>query len=63
MTITSGRQGLSIGYELSDPDGYSLGDRLTFIEFHEPVSGDLLLLQTGDYILLQAGGRIILEAA
>lgn len=63
MGMTSGRQGLSIGNELSDPDGYSLGDKITFINFYEPVSGDFLLLQTGDYILLQTGGRIILEAA
>lgn len=63
MTTTSGKQGLSVGNELSDPDGYSLGHRLTFESFHEPAGITFLLLQTGDYILLQAGGKIILQAA
>lgn len=63
MTTTSGKQGLSVGNELSDPDGYSLGNRLTFTGFHEPATGNFLLLQTGDRLLLQTGGKIILEAA
>jgi hypothetical protein len=63
MTTTSGRDGLSIGNELSDPDGLSLSHRLTFTAFHEPKVGDYLLLQTGDYLLLQNNGKIILEAA
>jgi hypothetical protein len=64
MGMTSGKQGLSIGNELSDPDGYSLDNQLTFIEFHKPNDGnESLLLQTGDYVLLQAGGKITLEAA
>lgn len=63
MGTTSGKDGLSIDNRLSDPDGYSLGDRLTFKRFHEPDGGDYLLLQTGDYLLLQTGGKIILQAA
>lgn len=63
MGTTSGEDGLSIGDKLSDPDGYSLGHRLTFVQFHNNDGNNFLLLQTGDYILLQNGGKIILEAA
>lgn len=63
MTTTSGHTGLSIGERVSDPDGYSLDNRLTFIEFHSNSTGFFLLLQTGDYLLLQSGGKILLEAA
>lgn len=63
MGTTSGEEGLSIGDKLSDPDGYSLGNRLTFVKFHTNDGNNFLLLQTGGYLLLQAGGRIILEAA
>lgn len=63
MGTTSNRPGLSIGERLSDPDGYSLSDRLTFTGFHVNPTGDYLLLQTGDYLLLQTNGRLELEAA
>lgn len=63
MGTTSGREGLSIDNELSNPDGLSVNDRLTFTNFYEPVGTDLLLLQTGDFLLLQSGGKLILEAA
>lgn len=63
MGTTSGRDGLSIDNELSNPDGLSVNDRLTLTGFYEPVGTDLLLLQTGDFLLLQAGGKLILEAA
>lgn len=62
MGTSSGEGGLSIGDNLSDPDGYSLSNRLTFVRFHNNDGNDLLLLQTGDYLLLQAGGKIVLEA-
>lgn len=63
MTTTSGKDGLSVDNKLSDPDGYSLSNRLTFVRFHEPDGNNFLLLQTGDYLLLQAGGKMVLEAA
>jgi hypothetical protein len=62
MGTSSGEGGLSIGDNLSDPDGYSLGNKLTFIRFHNNEENNFLLLQTGDYLLLQAGGKIVLEA-
>ena len=63
MGTTSEKDGLSIDERLTDPDGYSLSNRLTFTGFHSNPTGFFLLLQTGDYLLLQSGGKIVLEAA
>lgn len=63
MANTSGKDGLSIGKELTIPDQLSQGHGLSWLGAHEYPSTDTLLLQTGDKLLLQSGGKILLEVA
>ena len=63
MGTTSEKDGLSIDERLTDPDGYSLSHRLSFVGFHANRTRFFLLLQGGGYLLLQNGGKIYLEAA
>lgn len=60
--IDSGEGGYSIGDELTTLTHLSIGSRLTFTEFLNPVSSDALLLQDGSYLLLQNDGHLLLEA-
>ena len=61
-TIDSGEEGYSIGDELSTLTQLSIGNRLSFSQFINPISSSALLLQDGSYLLLQNDGHLLLEA-
>lgn len=60
MGTDSGEGGYSIGNELELLTDLSMGNRLSFIRFPQPVTSDALLLQSGDYLLLQDNSHLLL---
>jgi hypothetical protein len=60
--IDSGEGGYSIGDELTTLTQLSLGHKLSFTQFANPLSSSALLLQDSSYLLLQNDGHLLLEA-